>query len=88
MDYFTKKIVFRKSGYPKLEFEGDQRILPTCVILALENKRLLYKRCEAYLAHVIDKSYPKVTLDSMLVVRELFDVFLKDLPSLPSDREL
>ena len=62
--------------------------LPTCVILALKAKKLLHKGCEAYLAHVIDKSYPKVTLDSMLVVRELFDVFLKDLPSLPSDREL
>ena len=39
MDYFTKKIVFRKSKYPELEFEGDQRILPTCVNLASEAKR-------------------------------------------------
>ena len=39
MDYFTNKIVFKKSGYPKLEFEGDRRILPTCVISALEAKR-------------------------------------------------
>ena len=43
MDYFTKKIVFKKPGYPELEFEGDRRILPTCVILALEAKRLLNK---------------------------------------------
>ena len=46
MDCFTKKIVFKKSGYPKLEFEGDRRILPTCVISALEAKRLLHKGCE------------------------------------------
>ena len=56
MDCFTKKIVFRKPGYPELEFEGDRRILPTCVISALEVKRLLQKGCEAYLAHVINKS--------------------------------
>ena len=58
MDYFTKKIVFKKSGYPKLEFEGDRKILPMYVISALEAKRLLYKGCKAYLAHVVDKSTP------------------------------
>ena len=47
MDCFTKKIVFRKPGYPELEFEGDRQILPTCVISALEAKRLLHKGCEA-----------------------------------------
>ena len=40
---FTKKMVFKKLGYPELEFEGDRRIIPTCVILALETKRLLHK---------------------------------------------
>ena len=48
MDFFTKKIVFKKSRYPKLEFEGDRRILPTYAISTLEAKRLLYKGCEAY----------------------------------------
>ena len=33
VDCFTKKIVFQKSRYPEIEFEGDRRILPTCVIL-------------------------------------------------------
>ena len=68
MDYFTKKIVFKKSRYPELEFESDKRILPTCVISVLEAKRLLHKRCEAYLAHVVDKSTLKVALDNVLVV--------------------
>ena len=36
MDCFTKKIVFKKPGYPKLEFEGDRRVLPICVISTLE----------------------------------------------------
>ena len=88
MDCFTKKIMFRKPGYPELEFEGDKRILPTCVISALEAKRLLYKGCEAYLAHVIDKSLPEMTTESVPVVCEFFDVFLDDLPGLPLDREL
>ena len=85
MDCFTKNIVFKKSGYPKLEFESDRRILSTCVISTLEAKRLLHKGSEAYLAHVIDKSSPKVTLDNVLVVCKFSNLFLKDLPSLPPD---
>ena len=56
VDCFTKKVVFRKPGFSELEFEGDRRVLPTCVILALEAKKLLHKGCKAYLAHVIDTS--------------------------------
>ena len=88
MDYFTNKIVFKKPGYPKLKFEGDRRILLTCVISTLEAKRLIHKGCEAYLAHVIDKSSFEVNLDNVPVVCEFPDVFPEDLPSLPLDREL
>ena len=59
VDYFTNKVVFLKPGFTKLEFEGDRRILPTCVISALEVKRLLHKGCKAYLTHVIDASTSK-----------------------------
>ena len=88
MDCFTKKIVFRKLGYLELEFEGDRRILPTCVISALEVKRLLHRGCEAYLAHVIDKSSLEVSIESVPVVCEFSDVFPIDLSGLPPDREL
>ena len=88
MDCFTKMIIFRKPRLPKLEFVGDRRILPTCVISALEAKRLLHKGCETYLAHMVDKSTPQMTLRSVPVVREFSDVFLEDLSRLPPDREL
>ena len=68
MECFTKKIVFKKPRYPELEFENDIRILPTCVISALEAKRFLCKGCEAYLTHVVDKSTLEVALDSVPVV--------------------
>ena len=56
MDCFTKKVVFQKPGFSKVEFEGDRKVLPTYVISVLEAKRLLHKGCEAYLAHLIDTS--------------------------------
>ena len=68
MDCFTKKVVFQKPRFLELEFEGDRKVLPTCMLSALEAKRLLYKGCEAYLAHVIDTSSPKVTLKSVSIV--------------------
>ena len=43
VDYFTKKIIFQKPRFPKLEFMGDRRILHTCLISTLEAKRLLHK---------------------------------------------
>ena len=85
---FSKKVVFRKLGFSELEFEDDCRVLPTCVISALEAKRFSHKGCEAYLAHVIDTSIPKVTLERVPIVQEFSDVFSKDLPRLPLDREL
>ena len=71
-----------------MKFEGECKILSTCVILALKVKRLLHKGCEAYLAHVVNKSYSKVTLDSVPIVREFSNVLLEDFPGLPPDREL
>ena len=88
MDCFTKNIVFKKLGYLELEFESDKRILPTCMISAIEAKRLLHKGCETYLAHVINKSSSKVTLDNVSIVCKFPNVFPEDLSSLRLDREL
>ena len=40
------------------------------------------------MAHLVDKSSLKVTLDSVPIVQEFQVVFSKDLPGLPPDREL
>ena len=58
------------------------------MISTLEAKRLLLKGCESYLAHVVDTSITEVKLENVPVVCEFPDVFPKDLPGLPPDREL
>ena len=85
---FTKEIRFEKPRNPEFEFVGDRRVLPTCVILALEAQRLLLKGYESYLAHVVDTSVIEVKLENVPVVCEFPDVFPEDLPRLPPDREL
>ena len=54
----------------------------------MKAKRLLHKGCEASLAHVVDTSTSKVTLESVPIRQEFSYVFPKDLPGLPPDREL
>ena len=88
MNCFTKKIRFEKPRYIDLEFVGERRILPTCVISALKAKRLLLKGYESYLAHVVDTFVTKANLENVLVVCEFPYVFLEDLPRLPPNREL
>ena len=73
IDCFTKKVVFRKSRFLELEFEKDHRVLPTCVILTLEAKRLLHKGFEAYLAYVINIStfQKRLNLNGMTSVNRI-----------------
>ena len=67
---------------------GDKRVLPTCVIFALEAKGLLHKGCEVYLAHVIDTSISEMNLENVSVVCEFSNVFPENLSGLPPNREL
>ena len=67
---------------------GDRWILPTFVISTLETKRLLYKGCGAYLAHVIDTSASKVNLENVPVVCKFSNIFPDDLSGLSTNREL
>ena len=88
MNCITKKIRFEKLGYSELEFDGDRRVLPTCVISALETKRLFLKGCESYLAHVVDTTVIEIKLENVLLVCEFPNVFPEDLSGLPPNREL
>ena len=85
MSHMRKESCVLKTRISKLEFKDDYKVLLTCVILTLEARKLLHKRYEAYLKHVVDKSTPKVVLDTFPIVREFLNVFLEDLSGLPPD---
>ena len=58
------------------------------VISTFRAKHLLWKGCQGYLAHVVDTRKEVLKLNDILVVREFLDVFPKDLPGIPIDREI
>ncbi|XP_074323502.1 uncharacterized protein LOC141660418 [Apium graveolens] len=54
----------------------------------VQTKRLLRQGCGAYLAHVVDTKRETPEIHTIPVVNEFEDVFPKDLPGLPPDREI
>ena len=73
-------VVFRKPGLEEFEFQGDRRILPTCVISALTARKMLHKGCQAFLANVISLNSPDNLPHHVPVVNEFLDVFPEELP--------
>ncbi|GJT56404.1 putative ribonuclease H-like domain-containing protein [Tanacetum coccineum] len=51
-------------------------------------KRHLARSCQAYLAHIIDTKKSTPCLDNIPVVREFHDVFPKELPGIPPERQV
>ena len=85
---FTKVVMFCKPEVPVIVFQGERRVLPTCLISMIDAVRLVRKGCQAYLAHVIDTTKSEARLEDVPVVNEFADVFPDELPGLPPDREL
>ncbi|KAL0415719.1 UNVERIFIED_CONTAM: Transposon Ty3-I Gag-Pol polyprotein [Sesamum latifolium] len=73
-------MMIESSGESRVVFVGDRQVVPVCVILAIEARRLMLEGCEAYLAHVIDTEKVNPTLKEIPVVRDFPEVFPDDLP--------
>uniref|UniRef100_A0A2N9IT26 Integrase catalytic domain-containing protein n=1 Tax=Fagus sylvatica TaxID=28930 RepID=A0A2N9IT26_FAGSY len=70
---------------PKLCFKGERKVKPLQIVSSIQAKRMLRRGAVAY---VIDTKASEVKLEDILVVREFLDVFPKELPGLPPDREV
>ena len=80
--------MFNKPGQIEVTFCGEHRILPSCVISAIDARCLLRKGCSADLAHVIDTGVRELRLEDIPVVQEFSDVFPDELPGMPPHREI
>ncbi|XP_030470573.2 uncharacterized protein LOC115688788 [Syzygium oleosum] len=89
IDCYSKVIQFHPPDRPCYTFVGNGGGPSTSLISALEATRLLQKGCQGFLATIENttkEDEPK--LEDILVVREFPDVFTKELPGLPSKREV
>ena len=67
---------------------GEWRTLSSSIVSALAATRMLRKGCGAYLAHVVSTEGDVANIYDISVVSKFANVFLEDLPRLPSFREL
>ena len=54
----------------------------------MKARRFLRKDCEAFLALILDSKREQVNLENIPMIREFPDVFPKELPGVPLEREV
>ncbi|KAJ7949893.1 RVP_2 domain-containing protein [Quillaja saponaria] len=84
----NKSVKFNIPAKSTFIFQGDQGEVPCNLISSIQARRLIREKHQAYLAFVRDTQLECPPLDHIPVVREFYDVFLEELPRLPSDREI
>ena len=85
---FTKEVEFDVPNQARIVFQGERKIMSTCLISATKACKMIQKGCEAYLAHVIDTRKTEAKLEDIPVVNEFQDVFPVELSGLPPDRDV
>ena len=58
------------------------------MISAMQARRFLRKKYETFLALILDSKRGQVDMEKILVVREFPNVFPKELPGIPPEREV
>ena len=80
--------MLRCSDQSEVIVHGVHYGLMSNVISAMQARRLLRKVCEAFLDLALDSKRGQIELENILVVKDLLDVFPKELPGIPPEREV
>ncbi|GJR61004.1 putative reverse transcriptase domain-containing protein [Tanacetum coccineum] len=67
---------------------GDKRKGEFKLCSMMKARKYLSRGCQAYMAHVIDTSFEKKSAKDVLVVNEFLNVFPRDLPGIPPERQV
>ena len=84
---YTKEVTFDRPGQTQVVLCGERQAVPSCMISAVTAFRMISEGCQAYLAHVVDRTQSVKEVSDIPVVCEYPDVFPEDLPGLPPNRE-
>ncbi|XP_070667697.1 uncharacterized protein [Malus domestica] len=88
IDCYGKTVTFHCPGLPEITFVGEPSGVRHSIISAMKARRLLSKRCQGYLAHVVLNDDTPSSVKDVRVVRYFLNVFPDDLSGLSPDREL
>ena len=83
-----KRVTVRTPNDSEVIFIGERPNHLSNVISATFARKMMQKGCEAYLAYVIDTVKARPSLSDIPTVSGFSDVFPKELPGLPPQREI
>nr|XP_016445357.1 PREDICTED: uncharacterized protein LOC107770548 [Nicotiana tabacum] len=84
----AKTITLAMPEFLRLEWRGSSSSASSWVIFFLKAQYMVGKGCLTYLAFVRDTTIETPTIDLVLMVRAIFDVFFSNLLGMPSDRDI
>ena len=88
VDCGQKIVVLRCSDKSEVIIQGIRSNVMSNVISAMQARRFIRKGYEAFLALILDSKKEQVNFENILVIREFPDVFPKELPGVPPEREV
>ena len=57
VDCYTKEVIIESPGQERVIFQGERKMIHSCLISAMSAFKMIRKGCEAYLAHVVEHKY-------------------------------
>jgi hypothetical protein len=87
VDCFTRRVLCVDNEGRLVEIHGVRRKVSLCFILTMKVKRCMRQVCRLYVVEVVNEG-KGTSLDQYPILSEFKDVFSKELPGLPPEREL
>ena len=88
IDCRDKCVRFKTKESIDFVFQGERSEVLTKLISVIRARRSLDKGCQGFLAYVINGEAEPIDVQSIPIAREYPDVFPRELPGLPSEREV
>ncbi|XP_038875005.1 uncharacterized protein LOC120067526 [Benincasa hispida] len=88
IDFSCKEVIFNPLIGANFKFKGVGTVVLSKVNLTLKANRLFDQGAEGFMASVVDPREAEVTLTSEPTIKVFLDIFPKDLPRLPLQREI
>ena len=88
VDCIMKRVTLRTQNEDEVTFINERSNHLSNVISTATARTMVRKRCEAYLAYVIDTVKARPSVSDILTISDFSDVFPEELPGLPPHREI
>ncbi|GKV38840.1 hypothetical protein SLEP1_g46705 [Rubroshorea leprosula] len=88
VDCYEKVVTFSAPNQPVIQFEGEKAGSFPLLVSCMQADKMLQHECYGYLAYVFESKDKPVSVEGIWVVEDFPDVFPKELPGLPPNREI